>query len=77
MKEHKFILSALISLMLCFSFSIDVYAQANVAVPTKVRTETKKPTKKLVAKIVRRRKNMSIRIQYHKGCPQKNVSFVT
>jgi formylglycine-generating enzyme required for sulfatase activity len=50
MKEHKFILSALISLMLCFSFSIDVYAQANVAVPTKVRTETKKPTKKLVAK---------------------------
>jgi outer membrane lipoprotein-sorting protein len=30
MKEHKFILSALISLMLCFSFSIEVVAQANI-----------------------------------------------
>jgi formylglycine-generating enzyme required for sulfatase activity len=50
MKEHKCILSALISLMLCFSFSIEVVAQANVTVPTKVRTETKKPTKKPVVK---------------------------
>jgi formylglycine-generating enzyme required for sulfatase activity len=50
MKEQKFILSALIILMLCFSFSIEVVAQANITVPTKVRTETKKPTKKPVVK---------------------------
>jgi formylglycine-generating enzyme required for sulfatase activity len=50
MKEHKFILSALISLMLCFSFGIDAYSQANIKVPTEVRTETKEPTKKSVVK---------------------------
>jgi tetratricopeptide (TPR) repeat protein len=45
MKEHKFILSALISLMLCFSFSIEVVAQANIKVPTKVSGATKVKTR--------------------------------
>jgi formylglycine-generating enzyme required for sulfatase activity len=48
MTKKIFILSVLINLMLCFSFSMDVYSQANIKVPTNVRAETKGQTKPLI-----------------------------